>query len=73
MRQFTNEPDKFDDLFESIFDYANVEKQAETQLSPEELLWFNLYSNKRIAHLPMDLLKLHQHNTEHDRVSTSMS
>lgn len=33
LRQFTNEPDKFDVLFESTSNYAKVEKQETTQLS----------------------------------------
>jgi len=35
LRQFTNEPNKFDDLFESAFDYEKVEKEATMQFSPK--------------------------------------
>ena len=72
LKKFRNEPDKFDDLFESTYNHTKVEKQVTVQLSPKELIRINRYKNKRIAHLPTYLLKLNLHSIEQEKeVSTS--
>ena len=40
LRQFKNESEKFDVLFETVSIYSEVEKLAAAQLNPEEFIQF---------------------------------
>jgi len=58
IKQFTNETDKFDDLFQSMLNYSEVEREATGWLIPEELVQFHQYRVKRISHFPIEILNL---------------
>lgn len=58
IRQFAHEPGKLDDLFEKAHTYSVVVRQAEQQLSPQEMIHFNQYIVIRLESLSRDSLHI---------------
>ena len=60
VRQFIHDPDDYDDMFESVETYSQVENLAAIHLDSEQLTKFKVYIYKRLENIPLDMLRVSQ-------------
>ena len=69
IRPFVNEHDDFDDLFESVNNYAAVKNLETLRLHPQQLLKFQQYKNKILEKIPLKILDVSPTMTQKENES----
>ena len=62
MKPFVKEIDGFDDLFQGMEKFSNIIKFASSQLNQDDLEAFQIYRNKRLERVPLNLLTIEDFN-----------
>ena len=62
MKAFVKETDGFDDLFQGIEKFSDINNFSSSQLSQDDLEAFQVYINKRLQRVPLNLLTIEDVN-----------
>lgn len=60
IRKFIHEDDDYDDLFESVEIFSQVQHLATLKLNLEKVVQFKEYMERRLQNIPLDLLRIPQ-------------